>query len=189
MDMNTKTLLPATHIKEIPAKLIREFCKHYSVEVHTTFNEIFKKFRAKYLFDKEEVLASFGLIESEKCKCSERAFCALNKYKASQVESVKEGIWYVNYVTFPYGGRYRKYPKKERGIATKLYRKGDYITFTFKNGETVRKYYNNFNYEQVESVVVQAIQQEFANNAKKKDLELKYDLFKSTITLICDEIE
>ena len=74
VDCYNEGLMPAGKIGKVPASLIKEYCEYR--EWHHTSSH----FNMTEFYDREEVLATFGLIESEEYEVNPEAVKALKEF-------------------------------------------------------------------------------------------------------------
>jgi len=80
-------LCPASKIKGVPAKLVKEYCS-YSEWHHSS-----KFYNKVEFYDPEYVRATFGLIEHEEYEPDPEAIAALDKYKAERRTPSEEIVY------------------------------------------------------------------------------------------------
>jgi len=147
VDAYERGLLPASKIKPVPAKLIREYVR--AAEWHHTS----KWYNATDMFDPDEVLAVFGIKESEDYAPNPRAIEALKEWKEKRSKEKKTGgktykNCRVRWLEW-YGSKRHPYASEKEATGCTVVVKGQTATILLPNDRKIikRLFTNGFSFE------------------------------------------
>ena len=131
VDCYNSGFMPAGKIGKVPSSLIKEYCEYR--EWHHTSSH----FNMTEFYDREEVLATFGLIESEEYEVNPLAVEALKKFKE---QKTRKPLVLVSDIKYLEWGGTRKHPyATECSARGKISIKGLTATIEMENGVKFQK--------------------------------------------------
>ena len=125
-------VVPASYIKQVPAKLIKDFLPrdewHHSSKFYNKVN----------FYSRSRVLAVFGLIQSDEYDADPRAIKALADFKKTKKSPVELNDCRVKWLEW-YGSKKRPKCREKEAAHCTLKLKGQTATVTLPNGQELIK--------------------------------------------------